>query len=127
MSSNQVVNLAAALSTFDETWDPRIVGTVNDYDVRVAHVQGEFTWHTHDDTDEFFLVVKGVLNIHLRDRIVTLHPGEMFVVPAGVEHKPVAVEPTDILMFEPAGTPNTGDSHEELPDYISTTTGKAMA
>ncbi|MDX6475992.1 MAG: hypothetical protein QOH95_1503 [Gaiellaceae bacterium] len=104
------VNLAEALATFDEPFQPRIVGTMNDYKLMVAKTRGEFVWHTHPDTDDFFLVVKGTLTIQLRDRDVVLGPGELFVVPAGVEHCPRADEEAQILLIEPKGTPNTGDA-----------------
>jgi mannose-6-phosphate isomerase-like protein (cupin superfamily) len=103
------INLAAKLAAFSEHWSPRTVATYNGHDVMVVKVQGEFVWHKHDDTDDFFLVLKGVLDIELRDRTVTLRPGEMFIVPKGVEHRPVAREETHLLLIEPTGTPNTGD------------------
>ena len=104
------INLAEKLSTFSEHWSPRAVAQLNDYDVMVVKVQGEFVWHKHDDTDDFFLVLKGVLDIQMRDRTVTLRPGEMLIVPKGVEHRPVAREEVHILLIEPTGTPNTGDA-----------------
>ena len=82
------INLAAALKSFEDTWAPRTVATVNDYDVRVVHIEGEFVWHKHDDTDELFLLIDGDAQIEMRDRTVDLAPGELFVVPKGVEHKP---------------------------------------
>ena len=103
------VNLAEKLSTFSEHWQPRTVGEFNGHDLMVAKVKGEFVWHRHDDTDDFFLVVKGRLVIEMRDGSVTLGPGELFVVPRGVEHRPVAAEEVHILLIERAGTPNTGD------------------
>lgn len=103
------INLADKLATFDEHWQPRIVADFNGHDVMVVKVKGEFRWHSHADTDDFFLVLKGRLRIELRDRDVELGPGEMFVVPAGVEHRPVAEEEVHMLLIEPAGTPNTGD------------------
>lgn len=104
------VNLAAKLATFDARWSPKIVARYNGNDVMVVKVEGEFTWHAHPDTDDFFLVLKGVLDIELRDRVVTLHPGELFVVPRGVEHRPVArAGEVHLVLIEPAGTPNTGD------------------
>ena len=128
--SNEPLDLASALAGFDELWDPRIVARVNDYDVRIAKVAGEFTWHRHDDTDEFFLVLDGELRIGLREergeREVTLPRGSIFVVPRGVEHRPSATPGASILMFEPTGTPNTGDRHDELPAHITTTTGRAL-
>ena len=104
------ISLAEKLSTFHEYWSPRTVSTFNDCDVMVVKVKGEFTWHKHDDTDDFFLVLKGILDIEMRDRTVTLGPGEMFVVPKGVEHRPVAREEAHLLLIEPTGTPNTGDT-----------------
>jgi mannose-6-phosphate isomerase-like protein (cupin superfamily) len=104
------LDLAAALATFDEPFQPRIVGGYNDNKIQVAKVRGEFVWHSHPDTDDFFLVLKGRLTIQLRDRDVELGPGELFVVPAGVEHRPRADDEAHILLIEPRGTPNTGDS-----------------
>jgi len=104
----QSINLQNKLFKFSEHWSPRVVAQMNDYHLKLAKVQGEFTWHDHPETDEVFLVVKGKLDIHLRDGKVTLNEGEMFVVPKGVEHKPVAEEECHILLIEPAGTVNTG-------------------
>ena len=104
------VNLAERLATFTEHWAPRIVARYNDNDVCVVRVEGEFVWHKHDDTDDLFLVLDGELDIELRDRTVTLGPGELFVVPRGVEHRPVARRgEVKLLLIEPRGTPNTGD------------------
>src|SRR5215468_3793331 len=103
------IDLFQKLATFSEYFSPRIVAQFNNCDVMVAKVKGEFTWHKHDDTDDFFLVLKGLLDIELRDRAVTLSPGELFVVPRGVEHRPVAREEVHLLLIEPTGTPNTGD------------------
>ena len=103
------VNLAAKLSTFSEHWQPRVVAQFNGNDIMVVKAKGEFVWHTHDDTDDFFLVLAGRLTIEMRDRSVTLGPGELFVVPKGVEHRPVALDEVHMLLIEPAGTPNTGD------------------
>jgi mannose-6-phosphate isomerase-like protein (cupin superfamily) len=108
---NGAVNLAEKFATFSEHWAPRIVATYNDNDIRIVKVAGEFVWHKHDETDDFFLVLDGVLDIELRDRIVTLGPGELFVVPRGVEHRPVARHgEVRMIVIEPAGTDNTGDS-----------------
>ena len=105
------VNLAAALDTFDDEFSPRIVGHLNDYKLEVVKARGEFVWHKHDDTDDFFLVVRGRRTIQLRDRDdVELSAGEMFVVPRGVEHCPRADEEAHVLLIEPRGTPNTGDA-----------------
>ncbi|WP_340561812.1 cupin domain-containing protein [Streptomyces sp. GSL17-111] len=104
------VNLAEQLARFGEHWSPKIVATLNDYDVRVVKVKGEFVWHTHEDTDELFLVLSGRLTIRLRDGDVVLRPGELYVVPRGVEHCPFAEEETAALLLEPSGTVNTGDA-----------------
>lgn len=113
------VSLAQKLSTFHEHWSPRTVATFNDNDVMVVKVKGEFTWHKHDDTDDFFLVLKGLLDIELRDRTVTLGPGELFVVPKSVEHRPVAREEVHLLLIEPTGTPNTGDKATAAPRKLA--------
>jgi mannose-6-phosphate isomerase-like protein (cupin superfamily) len=102
------INLAEKLALFDEQWSPRIVGYLNDYKIFVVKVQGEFVWHSHADTDDFFLVLKGKVTIQLRDRDVELNEGELFVVPRGVEHRPRADEEAHLLLIEPKGTPNTG-------------------
>src|SRR3954447_3689997 len=104
--TTEPVSLTDALASFDQLWSPRIVTSVNDYDVRIAKVHGEHVWHTHDHTDEFFLVLDGELHIALRDgaegeRMVTLSRGDVFTVPRGVEHKPASPEGAAILMFEP--------------------------
>jgi mannose-6-phosphate isomerase-like protein (cupin superfamily) len=104
------VNLAQKLGLFDEHWQPKIVARINDNDVRIVKVKGEFVWHKHDDTDDFFLVLQGHLTIQLRDRNVELDDGELFVVPRGVEHCPRADEEASVLLIEPAGTINTGDA-----------------
>lgn len=103
------VNLSDKLATFSEHWEPRTVGQFNGHDLMVVKVKGEFVWHSHENTDDFFLVLQGRLTIQMRDGDVTLGPGELFVVPRGVEHCPVADEETHLLLIEPTGTPNTGD------------------
>ncbi len=103
------INLNEKLATFSEHWSPRIVADFNGHDVMVVKVKGEFNWHSHADTDDFFLVLKGEITIKLRDRDVHLKAGEMFVVPKGVEHCPVAEHEAELMLIEPAGTPNTGD------------------
>lgn len=109
------INLHEKLALFDEHWSPRTVGQLNGHDLMVVKVKGEFVWHKHDDSDDFFLVLKGRLTIQMRDGEVTLTPGEMFVVPRGVEHRPVAAEETHLLLIEPTGTPNTGDESTSAP------------
>jgi mannose-6-phosphate isomerase-like protein (cupin superfamily) len=149
MAATQPVNLTAALASFDQVYSPRIVTRMNDYDVRVAHVAGEHVWHTHSDTDEFFLVIEGEFHITLRDgsvrdgpgrdgsaadgpagdgaeRTVVLRAGDTFVVPKGTPHKPSSPGGS-ILMFEPSGTSTTGDSHEgEIPAYVDSTVGHQL-
>lgn len=104
------INLHDKLARFDALWSPKIVADMNDYHVKLVKVKGEFLWHTHEETDELFLVLKGRLTIKQRDGNVTLEEGELYVVPRGVEHLPVAAEECHILLMEPAGTLNTGDA-----------------
>ncbi|MFE0380508.1 cupin domain-containing protein [Streptomyces inhibens] len=104
------INLVDKLAQFSDLWSQKKVADLNNYEVKLAKLKGEFVWHTHDDTDELFLVITGRLTIQLRDGDVVLEPGELFVVPRGVEHCPVADEETAILLLEPAGTLNTGDA-----------------
>jgi mannose-6-phosphate isomerase-like protein (cupin superfamily) len=107
---NEKVNLAAKLALLDRPFEPGIVGYLNDYKLALAKVKGEFVWHSHPETDDFFLVLSGRLTIQLRDRDIELGPGELFVVPAGVEHRPRSDEGAEILLIEPRGTANTGDA-----------------
>ena len=104
------INLAEKIRSLERPYSPGIVGYLNDYKLAVVKVQGEFVWHKHDDTDDFFLVISGHLTIPLRDRDIELDPGELFVVPRGVEHCPDAAEESEVLLIEPDGTPNTGDA-----------------
>ena len=104
------INLAAKLATFDEKWSPRTVASFNGHDVMVVKVEGEFRWHAHADTDDFFLVLSGEIDIRLKDGAVTVTAGEMFVVPKGVEHCPFAEKEAHLLLIEPTGTPNTGNT-----------------
>jgi mannose-6-phosphate isomerase-like protein (cupin superfamily) len=125
------VNLTRALASFTETYSPRIVARMNDYDVRIAHARGDHVWHVHEDTDEFFLVLDGRFDVTLRyadggERTVELHPGDTFVVPRGTEHRPSSPGGS-ILMFEPTGTSTTGDRHEgDIPDHVESTTGHVL-
>jgi len=121
-----VVNLSAQLGRIDDHWSPHIVAAVNDLHVKVVKVEGEFVWHHHDDTDELFLVVAGQLTIELPERQVTLGPGELFVVPRGVDHRPVAESECSIVLLEPAGTSNTG-SADSGPDRAASTTGRWLS
>jgi mannose-6-phosphate isomerase-like protein (cupin superfamily) len=126
------ISLSQALATFDDIYSPRIVGRVNDYDVKVAHAKGEHVWHVHEHTDEFFLVIDGRFDITLREpdgreRAVELRAGDIFVVPAGIEHKPSSPGGA-ILMFEPSGTLTTGDRHEgDIPAHVDSTTGRNIS
>ncbi len=106
----KIVNLTDKFSLVKDQWDPKVIAQLNDYHLKIAKIQGEFVWHSHPETDEMFLVVDGYLTIHLRDRQLTLAPGELCIIPRGFEHKPAAVEECQILMIEPAGTINTGDA-----------------
>jgi mannose-6-phosphate isomerase-like protein (cupin superfamily) len=114
------INLQQKLRTFSERFSPRTIATYDGHDVMVAKLEGEFIWHKHDDTDDFFLVLEGELDIELRDRTVTLQPGELFVVPRNVEHRPVARKgEVHILLIEPTGTPNTGDAATAAPRKLA--------
>lgn len=130
---SQPIRVAGVLESFEQLWSPRILAQVNDYDVRVAKVKGEFVWHRHADTDEFFLVLGGSLSIDVRDggadaesRTVELPTGSVFTVPRGVEHKPWSLNGASILMFELTGTLNTGATTEALPEHLESTTGHRL-
>ncbi len=103
------VNLAEKLRSFNETWVPKVVGELNGQHVKVVKLEGEYVWHKHDAEDEMFLVIEGNVKIELRDRTIDLHPGEFFIVPRGIEHRPVAPTLSQVVLFEPATTRNTGD------------------
>ena len=124
------VNLNKALESFSDTWSPRIVTKVNDYDVRIAHVEGEHVWHAHEETDEFFLVLKGNFDIAIREegeeKVVCMTEGDTYVVPRGIFHKPSS-DGASILMFEPTGTNSTGDDYEgSLPENVESTIGHPL-
>jgi mannose-6-phosphate isomerase-like protein (cupin superfamily) len=114
------VNIDAMLARFAEHWSPKRIAQINDYDVRIVKVQGEFTWHQHADTDELFLVLDGELTLQLRDGDVVLGPRELFVVPRGVEHCPRAEVETALLLLEPSSVVNTGDAGGELTAEVQT-------
>lgn len=116
--STTPIDLAAKLATFTEPWQPRVVGEFNGHDLMVAKLHGEFVWHRHEDTDDFFLVLRGRVTIRMREGDVVLGPGELFVVPRGVEHCPVAEEEAHVLLIERAGTPNTGDPRTAAPRRV---------
>ena len=107
---NRPVDIAEKLSLFSEHWSPKVVARLNDYEIKLVKVKGEFVWHTHEDTDELFLVIDGTLTIQLRDGDVTLLPGQLYVVPRGVEHCPTAEGEVAAMLIEPAGVVNTGDA-----------------
>jgi len=107
------VNVAERLASFDEQWVPKVVGTLNGQCVKVAKIEGEFVWHTHEAEDEMFWVVQGRLEIQLRNRTIELGKGEFFIVPRGVEHRPVAKREVHIVLFEPIGTRNTGEVDDD--------------
>jgi mannose-6-phosphate isomerase-like protein (cupin superfamily) len=107
---SRVVDLHERLSLFSEHWSPRVVARLNDYAVKVVKLKGEFVWHSHPETDELFLVVEGTLVIQLRDGDVVVGPGQLYVVPKGVEHRPVAEGDVSVVLVEPEGTVNTGDA-----------------
>ena len=124
------VNLNTALESFSDTWSPRIVTKINDYDVRIAHVKGEHVWHVHEETDEFFLVLKGHFDIAMREgsaeKVVHMSEGDTYVVPRGVFHKPSS-DGASILMFEPTGTNSIGEDYEgSLPENVESTTGRSL-
>ncbi|MEM7030463.1 MAG: cupin domain-containing protein [Chloroflexota bacterium] len=109
-----IVNFNQKLSLISEQWTPKNVAQMNDYHFKLVKIEGDFVWHSHADTDEAFIVIKGQLDIEMRDQTVTLSPGELYVVPKGVEHKPYAQAECHLLLVEPAGLVNTGDNPGEL-------------
>ncbi|WP_420391899.1 cupin domain-containing protein [Acuticoccus sp.] len=117
-TSGVAVNLADKLASFDETYAPRTVATFNGHDIMVAKLEGPFQWHKHDDTDDVFHVLSGALDIELEDRTVRLGPGEVFVVPRGTMHRPVAHGRVEVVLIEPSGTPNTGDRATAAPRRV---------
>ncbi|HEV7317161.1 MAG TPA: cupin domain-containing protein [Ensifer sp.] len=102
------INFAKKLALFSDQWQPRVIAELNDYQFKIVRIEGDFIWHDHEDTDEAFIVIEGTLRIDFRDGSVTLGPGEMYVVPKGVEHKPYAEREVKMLLIEPRGTINTG-------------------
>ena len=116
------VNLYERLSRIPDHWQPRIVGELNGQHVKLARLQGEFVWHRHEQEDELFLVLDGTLQMEFRERVIDVEPGEFLIVPRGVEHRPVAVNEVQVLLFEPIGTLNTGNAIDprtvENPDWL---------
>jgi mannose-6-phosphate isomerase-like protein (cupin superfamily) len=131
MHSEPVVSIDQALASFEDLWSPRILTTVNNYDVRVAKVKGEYVWHSHTNTDEFFMVLAGELIIGLRgaegEREVRLDVGDVYTVPSGVQHRPASVDGASILLFEMSGTLTTGDYADAVPNHIDSTIGHRYA
>jgi len=111
------VNVAQKLSLFSDYWNPRIVGELNGQHVKLVKFQGEFVWHKHDNEDEMFFVVEGVLNMEFRDKTVIINKNEFLIVPKGIEHRPVAEYEVSVMLFEPASTLNTGDTENELTKH----------
>ncbi|MBO1256108.1 cupin domain-containing protein [Alteromonas sp. 5E99-2] len=105
------VNLIEKFTLFSDLYSPKVVAEMNDYQFKLARIEGEFVWHSHAETDEVFIVLEGKLTIELRDRTIHLNDGEMFVVPKGVEHKPSAIEQCKVMLVEPKGTINTGETN----------------
>ncbi len=111
--SYTAINLAEKFSLFNELWQPKVIAEMNDYQFKLVKIEGEFVWHSHADTDETFILIDGELDIALRDGVVSLKPGEMYVVPKTIEHKPIALTPCQVLLIEPRGVANTGDQGGE--------------
>ncbi len=107
---HRAVDIAEKFALFSAHWAPKVVARLNDYEIKLVRIKGEFVWHTHEDTDELFLVIDGTLTIQLRDGDVTLQPGQLFVVPRGVEHCPIADGEVQAMLIEPSGVVNTGDA-----------------
>ena len=112
--TNKSINLMEKLSLFSDHWSPKVIAEMNDYQFKLVKLKGEFTWHKHEHTDETFLVLKGEMTILLRDKTIKLCENELYVVPKGVEHKPVAEQECQVLIIEPKGVINTGDTDSEL-------------
>ncbi|MGH2648116.1 MAG: cupin domain-containing protein [Ginsengibacter sp.] len=110
----EVINLVEKFSLFNDLWSPKIIGELNGQEIKLAKVKGEFVWHNHKDEDELFFVIKGKLKIELAEKIVEINDGEMFIIPKGIEHKPVAEEEVLLMLFEPKNIKHTGDVKHEL-------------
>ncbi len=111
---NKKINLEEKFQSFDGYWTPKIVGELNGQYIKLAKFKGEMVWHSHENEDESFQVIKGTITIHLRDQSITLNEGECFIVPKGVDHKPEAVDEAHVMMFEPKATEHTGDVKSDL-------------
>ena len=111
------VIIADKLGLFSEYWSPKIVGELNGQHIKLVKLKGEFVWHKHDDEDEMFLVIEGVLKMELRDKTIEIHKNEFLIVPKGTEHRPVADKEVSVMLFEPASTVNTGNTENELTQH----------
>lgn len=109
-----VINLKEKFSLFEEHWTPKIVGALNGQQVKLAKLKGDFIWHSHENEDELFMIIKGTLKMEFRDKVVELSEGEVLIVPKGIEHRPIAEEEVHVLLFEPAATKHTGTVEHEL-------------
>ena len=112
------VIIAEKLKLFSEYWSPKIVGELNGQHVKLAKFQGEFVWHKHDNEDEMFLVIEGILKMELRDKTITINKNEFLIIPKGTEHRPVAEKEVSVMLFEPSSTLNTGDTENELTKHV---------
>ena len=112
--ASEKINLKEKLAKFSDYWSPRVIAEMNDYQFKLVKIKGDFVWHNHEDTDEFFLVIEGEMKIEFEDETVVLKEGEMFIVPKGVQHKPYAEEECKIMIVEPRGVTNTGDAESNL-------------
>jgi mannose-6-phosphate isomerase-like protein (cupin superfamily) len=112
--STESINLNQKFKLFSDNWSPKVIAELNDYQIKLIKINGEFIWHSHDDTDEAFIVINGELTIKFRDGKVDIKKGEMFIVPKGVEHKPIAKNECQIMVIEPKGVVNTGDKKSDL-------------
>lgn len=110
----QVINIEEKFGLFNDLWSPKIIGRLNGQDVKLVKVKGEFVWHNHKDEDELFYILKGTLKIEFRDKMVVLNPGEMLIIPKGVEHRPIAEEEVHLMLFEPSETKHTGEVRHDL-------------
>ena len=111
---NSTISVREKLALFNDHWRPKVIAELNDYQIKLAKLQGEFVWHTHDDTDELFICLSGHLRIELPDSTVTLNEGDLFVVPKGMEHRPVADEECQVMLIEPRGVTNTGETESDM-------------
>ena len=108
------INLKQKLSIFSEHWSPKVISELNDYQIKLVKIQGDFVWHNHSETDELFLVIEGKMKIEFKDKTVELNKGELYVVPKGVEHRPYAEDECKIMLIEPRGVVNTGENKNDL-------------